>query len=271
MEECERSILLNNNCLHQIRIQEGLEFGVKKKDHPNYSIIVLTCMDYNIDPSYTFNLHPNDIIVLRNAGNVITEDMVRSIISALKIHDIKEIIIMGHTYCQIRNLDPKNLIKTIPGNILRKIGARGVSVTQEIIKYFHIFVDELRNIRNQVRALKSADIIPESILIKGYIHDDESGWVFDIEDEPIKKLESIKEFQTALSELKYEKVVKMNEHIRKNRLKEKEDIAGAGSVTRPAERDGSLARLNAMHRVVGRHLRVGETPVAAKPARHRHV
>ncbi|MEJ2251530.1 MAG: carbonic anhydrase [Candidatus Lokiarchaeota archaeon] len=219
MEEYQDDVLLYFNSLYQKEIQEDLEIEIEKKEHPNYPIIVITCMDHNIDLSRIFRLHQNDIIVLRNAGNIITDDMIRSILIAVHKHNIKEIIIMGHTNCELKEVNPLKMIKTMPSKVLREIGARGVNVSQETIKFFHIFVDEFRNVKNQVNYLKNMEILPLKVKIKGYLHDDESGWIFNLENEKVKEIESITEFRKMLPDLKYDKVVKMNQIFKKEENK----------------------------------------------------
>ena len=56
-------------------------------------------MDPRIDIHRIFQLEPGDVIVLRNAGNIFTQDMIRSLIIAIFKYKIKYIVILGHLDC----------------------------------------------------------------------------------------------------------------------------------------------------------------------------
>jgi carbonic anhydrase len=66
---------------------------------PALHTVVLTCMDSRIDVFALFGLKLGEVHVLRNAGGVVTEDVVRSLtISQRKLHT-REVIVMQHTSC----------------------------------------------------------------------------------------------------------------------------------------------------------------------------
>ncbi|MCF2140129.1 MAG: carbonic anhydrase [Candidatus Lokiarchaeota archaeon] len=71
--------------------------------------VILSCIDSRVPIEKIFSAKPGEILVLKNAGNLITEDMLRSILVAILELGAKHVIIMGHTNCgmAIRNITYK--------------------------------------------------------------------------------------------------------------------------------------------------------------------
>ena len=80
---------VEGNLKFKWKIMEGLENIEIEKDIPKYPILILTCMDPRIDVHRIFQLNPGDVFILRNAGNIYTIDMLRSIIFAIVKYQIK--------------------------------------------------------------------------------------------------------------------------------------------------------------------------------------
>lgn len=66
---------------------------------PAKHIAIVTCMDARIDPLRTLGLRPGDAHVLRNAGGIITDDVLRSLEISQRRLGTREIILMHHTRC----------------------------------------------------------------------------------------------------------------------------------------------------------------------------
>lgn len=66
---------------------------------PSRRVAVVTCMDARIDAYAVLGLAPGEAHVIRNAGGVITDDVLRSLaISQRKLHT-NEIVVMHHSGC----------------------------------------------------------------------------------------------------------------------------------------------------------------------------
>jgi carbonic anhydrase len=72
---------------------------------PRRHLAVVTCMDARIDPFRILNAQVGDILVLRNAGGVITEDVVRSLLVASHILKVASVQLIMHTDCALLGLD----------------------------------------------------------------------------------------------------------------------------------------------------------------------
>jgi carbonic anhydrase len=66
---------------------------------PQQATTIVTCMDVRIDPLAALGLVPGDAHVLRNAGAVVTDDVVRSLIVSQRLLGTRRVVVMGHTDC----------------------------------------------------------------------------------------------------------------------------------------------------------------------------
>jgi len=172
-----KEILLEGNNRYQWKIIQGTEkLGNNKKQ--NNLLLFLTCMDPRIDIHRIFQLSPGDAFILRNAGNIYTEDVLRSILIAIHEYSIKYIIVLGHLDCGIPKIHLSRLRDKLSKPALAKICRNGTNIELNLQRFFKIFIDELKNINNQIDWLKSVKEIPSSIQIIGLLYDPNSGWVF---------------------------------------------------------------------------------------------
>lgn len=72
---------------------------------PRRHLAVVTCMDARIDPFRTLNAQVGDIHVLRNAGGVVTDDVVRSLVISTRVMSVSRVQLIMHTDCGAMGLD----------------------------------------------------------------------------------------------------------------------------------------------------------------------
>src|SRR5918912_1316707 len=66
---------------------------------PARQIAVVACMDARLNPYGLLGLAEGDAHVIRNAGGVITEDVIRSLILSQRLLGTREIVLIHHTGC----------------------------------------------------------------------------------------------------------------------------------------------------------------------------
>jgi carbonic anhydrase len=118
-----------------------------KKDgssHVNGSLktVVLSCIDSRVPVEKIFQAKPGELLVLKNAGNLLTDDMFRSALVATFELGAKFFVILGHTRCgmAIKNNSDKMT------HLSEKIG--DVSL-KKIEKYAHQGVSDWFGFFNQ--------------------------------------------------------------------------------------------------------------------------
>ena len=66
---------------------------------PARRVVVVTCMDARLDVEDLLGLQTGEAHVIRNAGGVVTEDALRSLVISHHLLDTLEFILIHHTRC----------------------------------------------------------------------------------------------------------------------------------------------------------------------------
>ncbi|WP_061961477.1 beta-class carbonic anhydrase, partial [Demequina flava] len=66
---------------------------------PRRQLAVVACMDSRLDVFALLGLEVGDAHIMRNAGGVITDDMIRSLVISQRKLGTREIILIHHTDC----------------------------------------------------------------------------------------------------------------------------------------------------------------------------
>jgi carbonic anhydrase len=66
---------------------------------PSLHLAIVTCMDARIKVFDVFGLKHGEAHILRNAGGVVTDDIIRSLSISQRKLETREIIVMQHTSC----------------------------------------------------------------------------------------------------------------------------------------------------------------------------
>src|SRR5205807_7790920 len=66
---------------------------------PSLHIAVVACMDARLDPVQLLGLRPGEAHVIRNAGGVVTDDVVRSLAVSQRKLGTTEVMLLHHTRC----------------------------------------------------------------------------------------------------------------------------------------------------------------------------
>ena len=119
----------------------------------------LTCIDVRLNPLLpeVLGLPEEQFIWLRNAGNIITGPLsstMRSLALACAVKGGKEIVIIGHTDCQVCRTTTMQLLERF-----KSIGIERNVLPENISEYFGMFASERQNV------LKACDFVRQSPLI----------------------------------------------------------------------------------------------------------
>lgn len=67
--------------------------------NPALGVAVVACMDARLDPRALLGLRDGDAHVIRNAGGVVTADVIRSLTISQRLLGTREIVLIHHTRC----------------------------------------------------------------------------------------------------------------------------------------------------------------------------
>src|SRR4051812_25992416 len=85
-----------------LRNNERYAESFDKRDLPTppaKQIAIVTCMDARLSPYVMLGLSEGDAHVIRNAGGVITDDEIRSLMISQRLLGTREIMLIHHTDC----------------------------------------------------------------------------------------------------------------------------------------------------------------------------
>src|ERR1700733_15584200 len=89
------------------------EFEGPRAQIPSMHVALVTCMDSRIDTFRIFGLDSGQAHILRNAGGLITDDMLRSLVLSQRRLQTREVLLVHHTNCGLHNADEAGLRKQI--------------------------------------------------------------------------------------------------------------------------------------------------------------
>jgi len=133
---------------------------------PARKLAVVACMDARLTVEQMLGLKTGDAHVIRNAGGVVSEDALRSLIISHHLLGTQEFVIINHTDCGMLTFKDDELRTRLE----QQTGTATVAPV-----HFHAFGDLERNVRQQVQKVKSHPWIPTSIPVRGFIYDVRTG------------------------------------------------------------------------------------------------
>lgn len=128
---------------------------------PRLRMAVVTCMDSRLDLFGALGLNIGDAHLLRNAGGMITEDMLRSLALSQRKLGTREIAVIHHTDCGMYALDDAAFRAEIEAE-------SGRAPTWDVPG----FTDYEQAVRDAVAQVRECDWLP--------FRDDVAGFVFDV-------------------------------------------------------------------------------------------
>ena len=127
---------------------------------PSKRLAVVTCMDGRVDPLQALGLELGDANVLRNAGAVVTDDVLRSLVVSRWLLGMREALVVGHTDCGLAGVTNDE----VRARVRAEAGVDASAID------FQPFADVEQSVRVGVER------IARSPLLRGV---EASGWIYD--------------------------------------------------------------------------------------------
>ena len=133
---------------------------------PPINTAIVTCMDCRIPIEEALGLKNGQAFVIRNAGNIVTEDVIRSLVLAVEAKDVQNILIIGHTDCALSKFNEDKFKTQL---------ADDYKCAPCVPAKFHAFPNIRKNIRTQLAKLKAHPYLAKATTIRGFIFDVNTG------------------------------------------------------------------------------------------------
>ena len=133
---------------------------------PRRHLTIITCMDARIDPQRVLGFELGDAHVLRNAGAVVTDDVLRSLVLSQRLLDTTAVVVMAHTRCGLRDVHDDDLSRELTD-------LTGVAPPFA----FGAFSDLDAHVREQVARVRTCPWLPYPADVRGCVLDVDTGAV----------------------------------------------------------------------------------------------
>jgi carbonic anhydrase len=133
---------------------------------PARKLAVVACMDARLMVGKILGLKIGDAHIIRNAGGIVTEDVLRSLILSHHLLGTQAFMIINHTDCGMLTFKDEEVRATLQ----RQTGAAAA-----VPAHFYAFTNLEENVRQQIQKVKSHPWIPKQIPVRGFIYDVKTG------------------------------------------------------------------------------------------------
>jgi carbonic anhydrase len=138
---------------------------------PLSGLAILACMDARLDIEEALGLRTGDAHIIRNAGGIVTDDVIRSLIISQQVLGTIDIVVIEHTGCGLHGKDEDELRAQLAESV-------GVT-TDDIPVTFGVFADLEANVRNQVAILREHQLL-RRVPVHGLIFDVATGRLHEV-------------------------------------------------------------------------------------------
>jgi carbonic anhydrase len=129
---------------------------------PARHLAIVACMDARLTVEQFAGLKTGDAHIIRNAGGVVTDDVIRSLLISHHLLGTNEWIIVEHTDCGMLTFKDEDLLDRLE----KETGAVAHAPSQ-----FHAFSDLDANLRRQIAKVRAHPWVPKEIPVRGFIYD----------------------------------------------------------------------------------------------------
>ncbi|HEX5090180.1 MAG TPA: carbonic anhydrase [Nocardioides sp.] len=128
-------------------------------------VAIVTCMDSRIDPLTMVGLRPGDAKIFRNPGGRVTEQALEALVLGVHLLNVSRILVVPHTRCAMTAASERELRQRIAESA-------GVSADWQM---FSVVTDQLAALEDDIQAIRSHPLIPDSVRVGGFVYDVDTG------------------------------------------------------------------------------------------------
>lgn len=131
---------------------------------PAKQIAVVACMDARLETGALLGLVEGDAHVIRNAGGVVTDDVIRSLTISQRLLGTREIMLVHHTDCGMQTFEDADLKRQIESET-------GLKPPFSL----EAFPDVDADVRQSIARVKASPYVPHKDQVRGFVYQVESG------------------------------------------------------------------------------------------------
>ncbi len=156
--------IIENNA----RFMAGFDHGALQV-RPTRHLAVVACMDSRMDMFQILGLGDGEAHIIRNAGGVIPDDVIRSLCLSQRKLGTREIVLVHHTDCGLQTV-PEDAFKA---ELEEELGIKPWWSLES-------FVDPYQDVRQSMQRLDHTPFIPYKDNVRGFVFDVQSGRLHEV-------------------------------------------------------------------------------------------
>ena len=131
---------------------------------PTRRLAVVACMDSRIDTFKILGLDNGEAHIIRNAGGVITDDVIRSLCLSQRFMGTREIVLVHHTDCGLQKVNEHDFRAELEDEV-------GIKPWWSL----EAFSDPFRDVVQSIQRLQLTPFLPHKDNIRGFVYDVTTG------------------------------------------------------------------------------------------------
>ncbi|MEV4436380.1 carbonic anhydrase [Streptomyces sp. NPDC049555] len=139
---------------------------------PVLKVAVVACMDARIDLHAALGLELGDCHTIRNAGGVVTDDIIRSLTISQRALGTRSVVLIHHTGCGLLNLT-----EDFRHEIEAEVGQRPAWAVEA-------FKDLDQDVRQSMQRVRTSPFLPHRDDVRGFVFDVTTGRLREIDPRP---------------------------------------------------------------------------------------
>jgi carbonic anhydrase len=139
---------------------------------PARKLAIVACMDARLTVEQFLGLKTGDAHIIRNAGGLVTEDALRSLIISSYLLGTRTYYVVQHTDCGMLTFTDEKLrekLKSETGHDASHL-------------HFHSFSDVEKSVKNQLQTIRNNPFLPRDIDVHGFVYDVRTGKLQEISE-----------------------------------------------------------------------------------------
>jgi carbonic anhydrase len=136
---------------------------------PSRQLAVVACMDSRMDIFEILGLGPGEAHIIRNAGGVITDDVIRSLCLSQRFLGTREIILMHHTDCGLQRVTEDAFKQDLQDEL-------GVKPWWALESFSDPFVDTAQSMRR----LQMTPFVAHKEHVRGFVYEVATGKLHEV-------------------------------------------------------------------------------------------
>ena len=137
---------------------------------PQRKLAVVACMDSRMDIFEMLGLRHGEAHIIRNAGGVITDDVIRSLCVSQRFLDTREIVLLHHTDCGLQKVDEDDFKREMEAEV-------GVKPAWSMESFHDPFLDTQQSIRR----IHMSPFVLHKDHVRGFVYDVDTGQLHEVQ------------------------------------------------------------------------------------------